>query len=103
MWINKVNLFIHYISIYFFRATNGPCLLNLIEDLQQQLLGGSVLLSVSSVQVDEGSFEVRRHFVERAQLDQIQEVEVLQPPGAFALRLRRVETLLELLNVWTPH
>lgn len=76
---------------------------DLAEDLQQQLLGGCVLLQVPRVQVDEGSLEVRRHLVERAQLDQVQEVEVLQAPRALALRLRRLEALPELLDVGTPH
>lgn len=82
--------------------TREPFSPDLVEDLQQQLLGGSVLLSVSGVQVDERSFEVRRHLVERPQLDKVQEVEVLQPPRALALRLRRVEALPKLLDVWTP-
>lgn len=80
----------------------GVLLPELVEDLQQQLLGGAVFLRVARVQVDEGSLEVRRHFVERAQLDEVQEVEVLQAPRALALRLRRVEALPELLDVRTP-
>ncbi len=89
-------------SFIYFKRRNKPFLLDLIEDLQQQVLGGSVLLRVSSVQVDECSLEVRSHLVERPQLDQIQEVEVLQPPRALALRLCRVKALPKLLNVWTP-
>lgn len=84
------------------KTTNTPFLLDLIEDLQQQVLGGSVLLSVSSVQVDKRSFEVWSHLVERPQLDQVEEVQVLQPPRALALRLRRVKALPKLLNIWTP-
>lgn len=77
-------------------------LLDLVEEPQQQLLGGAVLLTVSRVQVDEGSFEVGSHLVERPQLDQVQEVEVLQPPRALALRLSRVEASPELLDVGAP-
>lgn len=76
--------------------------LGLIEDVQQQLFGQWILLGVSRVQVDEGALEVRSHFRERAQLDQVQEVQVLQPARALALGLRRVEALPELLHVWTP-
>lgn len=44
-------------------------LLDLIKDLQQQVLGASILLSVSSVQVDDGSFKVRSYLVQRPQLN----------------------------------
>lgn len=81
---------------------SSAVLLDLVEELQQQLLGGAVLLTVSRVQVDEGSLEVGSHLVERPQLDQVQEVEVLQPPRALALRLGRVEASPELLDVGTP-
>lgn len=75
---------------------------DLVEDLQQQVLGGPVLLGAAGVQVDHGAFEVRRHLVERPQLDQVQEVEVLQAPRALALRLRRFEATPELLDVGAP-
>lgn len=76
--------------------------LGLIENIQQQVFGGGVLLCVSSVQINEGALEVRSHFRERSELDQVQEVQVLQSACALALGLRRVEALTELLHVWTP-
>lgn len=74
-----------------------------VEDLQQQVFSGRVLLAVARVQVDEGALEVRGHFSERAQLDQVQEVQVLQPPRSLALGLGRVEALTKLLHVRPPH
>lgn len=74
----------------------------LVEHAQQQLFSGRVLLRVSRVQVDEGALEVRRHFGKRAQLDQVEEVQVLEPPRSLALGLGRVEALSELVQVRTP-
>lgn len=74
----------------------------LVENIQQQVFGARVLLCVSSVQINEGALEVRSHFRERSQLDQVQEVQVLQSARALALRLRRVEALPELVHVGTP-
>lgn len=88
-------------------AAAGSCrnlssLLDLAQQLQQQLLGGSVLPTVPRVQVDDGSLKVGHHLVERPQLDQEQEVEVLQTPRALAFGLARVEALSELLEVGPP-
>lgn len=76
--------------------------LDLVEEAQQQVLGGAVLLLVARVQVDEGPLEVGRHLGERPQLQQVQEVEVLQPPRALTLRLGRVKPPAELLDVGAP-
>lgn len=76
--------------------------LDLVEEAQQQLLGGAVLLLVTCVQVDEGTLKVGRHLGQRPQLQQIQEVEVLQPPCALALRLSRVKPSAKLLDVGAP-
>lgn len=78
-------------------------LLDLAQQLQQQLFGGSVLPTVSRVKVDHRSLKIRHHFVERPQLDQEQEVEVLQAPRALAFGLARVKAPSELLEVWTPN
>lgn len=83
----------------------GCCgfLLDLTEQLQQQLFGGSILSIVSCVKVDDRSLKVRHHFVERPQLDQEQEVQVLQTPCALTFGLHCVKTPSELLEVWTPN
>ena len=74
-------------------------LLDLAQQLQQQLLGGSVLSTVPRVKVDDGSLKVGYHLVERPQLDQEQEVEVLQAPRALA----RVKAELKLPEIGTPN
>ena len=74
----------------------------LVEDPQQQLLGGEVLADVARVQVDEGALEVGRHLGEGAQLDEVEEVEVLQPTRALTLGLRGVKAPTELLHVGAP-
>lgn len=79
----------------------GP-LLGLVEKLQQQFLGVGVLLRAARVQVDEGALEVRRHLGEGAQLDEVEEVEVLQPPRPLVLGLGRIEASTELLHVGAP-
>lgn len=76
--------------------------LDLVEEAQQQLLGGTVLLLVARVQVDEGPLKVGRYLGERPQLQQVQEVEILQPPCALTLRLCRVKPSAKLLDVGPP-
>lgn len=76
--------------------------LDLVEEAQQQVLGGAVLLLVASVKVDEGPLKVGRHLGQRPQLQQVQEVEILQPPCALALCLGRVKPSAKLLDVGSP-
>lgn len=51
--------------------------LDLAEEAQQQLFGGTVLLLVARIQVDEGPLKVRRHLGQRPQFQQVKEVEIL--------------------------
>lgn len=77
-------------------------LLGVPEDIQQESFRFSILVAVASVKVDNGALKVRRDLGQGAQLYQIQEIQVLQPPRSFSFRFSRVKAASELFHIWSP-